>query len=114
MDREAESDGERRTAAPEFADGESSCGAGRTGLRNGTHAAVRIDRPVRRSRAHRVHHASARLLWSANAGRVGNLDVQASRPSFTPVWSLAPATSPLSEERNFHFGTWRYVRNLVM
>src|SRR5580658_3688978 len=91
MDREAEGDGERRAAAPEFADDEGACGAGRTGSRNRTHAIVRIDRPVCGGWARRVHDASACLLWAANAGGVGDFDVQTSGPSSAAVWSLAAA-----------------------
>lgn len=53
---------------------------------------MRIDRPVCRDRARRVHHASACLLWAANTGRVGDIDVQAPGPSPAAIWSLAPGT----------------------
>jgi hypothetical protein len=36
-------------------------------LRRNSHPVVRIDRPVCRGRACGVHHASACLLWAANA-----------------------------------------------
>ena len=40
-----------------------------------------------------MHHTSTRLLWAANAGRVGNLDVQAFGPSSAAVWGLATGES---------------------
>jgi hypothetical protein len=46
-----------------------------------------------RGRTERVHQASACLLWAANAGGVGDLDVQASGPSSAAVWSIATRNS---------------------
>ncbi len=81
---------ERRPDAQKFTDGEGSCGARSTGLRNGTGAVVGIDRPLCRGRSKGMHQASAQLLWAVNAGRVGDIDVQTSGPSSSAVWGLAP------------------------
>jgi hypothetical protein len=61
MGRMVKADGavERRTDAPEFADGEGSGGAGCARPGHGTGAVARLDRPIRRGGARGVYNASA-------------------------------------------------------